>query len=64
MKTLYCDGGSEYIACDGYLADDGIERTHLPPYSPDLNGIGERANRTLMESACSMMYLADMPVRF
>ena len=64
IKGLHCDSGGEYIACDDYLADHGIERSDLPPYSPELNSMAERTNRTLTESARSMLYHADMPLQF
>ena len=34
------------------------------PYSPEQNGVPERMNRTLLESARSMMFQAGLPDRF
>lgn len=47
-----------------YLNTHGIERDGIPPYSPELNGIAERTNRTIVESARSMIYHAKMPQWF
>lgn len=64
LKRLHCDGGGEYRALAGYLESEGIELQQTPPYSPEQNGIAERANRTLMESARSMILHAKMPRAF
>lgn len=56
IKTLHCDGGGEYVGCDTYLSEHGIERVHIPPHAPEMNGLAERVNRTLMESARAMMF--------
>ena len=64
IKRLHCDGGGEYIACDKYLEAHGIERDDIPPYTPELNGMAERMNRTLMESALSTMFHANIPMEF
>ena len=55
ITTLHCDGRCEYIGCDPYLIEHGIERVRIPPPAPELNGLEKRTNRTLMESARSMM---------
>lgn len=64
VKRLVCDNGGEYLACQSYLDEVGIVRVPHPPYTPELNGVAERANRTLMESACSILYHAKMPPAF
>ena len=64
LKRLQCDGGGEYLACDDYLKRFGIERPRNPPYCPEVNGIAERANRSLMESARAMMQHANLPKQF
>ena len=64
IQRLHCDGGGEYTGLDGYLMERGIERNDHPAYSPELNGLAERANRTLMESARSMLFYAHMPKSF
>ena len=64
IKTLHCDGGGEYVGCDTYLSEHGIERVRIPPYAPEMNGLAERVNRTLMESARAMMFHGKLPVAF
>ena len=49
------------MALNPYLAEHGIEQTMSPSYSPNLNGIAERTNRTLVESARSMLERAELP---
>ena len=64
IKTLQCDGGGEYIGCDGYLREHGIERPENPSYCPEVNGMAERANRSLMESARAMLRHSGLPKPF
>ena len=64
IKALYCDGGGEYVGMEDYLKESGIDMPVHPAYCPEMNGIAERMNRTLMESARSMLKLANMPDRF
>ena len=42
----------------------GIHQELTVPYSPQQNGVAERINRTLMESACSMMTRAGLPEKY
>ena len=64
IKSLHCDGGGEYVGCDTYLSEHGIERVSIPPYTPELNGLAERVKRTLMESARAMMFHGKLLVAF
>ena len=36
----------------------------MPPGTPQLNGVTERHNSTLLEIVQSMMYLTDLPLSF
>ena len=36
----------------------------MPPGTPQLNGVSERRNRTLLDMVRSMMYLTDLPLLF
>jgi transposase InsO family protein len=51
FKKLISDGGGEF--CNGalseILAQEGIQHNVAPPYTPQHNGIAERANRTIIE---------------
>ena len=35
-----------------------------PPYIPQLNGVAERRNRTLLDMVRSMMCFTDLPISF
>ena len=63
-KTLRSDGGGEFCSNDfrDWLADSGITHLITPPYTPQLNGVSERANRTIVESARSQMYEKNVPL--
>ena len=54
-KILRSDGGGEYCSKDfeNWLAKAGISHQVTPPYTPQLNGVAERTNRTVIESARS-----------
>src|SRR5277367_6176897 len=50
IKRLRTDGGGEYEKWMGaHLKGSGIIHEMTAPYSPDQNGVAERANRTIME---------------
>ena len=62
MKILRSDNGGEYTskAFDQLLLNLGISRQKSPPYTPEHNGVSERANRTIVESARSMLHSAGL----
>ena len=47
-----------------YLKSKGIRHQLTVPHSPQQNGVPERMNRTLMESARSMLAHAGLPDRY
>src|SRR5579859_6948889 len=50
IKRLRTDGGGEYEKWMGiHLKGSGIIHETTAPYSPDQNGVAERANRTIMK---------------
>ena len=55
LRRVHSDRGGEYIALRSYLETQGIEHTMSPSYSPNHNGIAERANRTIVECARTML---------
>ena len=61
--TLRSDNGGEYVSqeLETYLKSKGIRHKLTVPYSPQQNGVAERMNRTLMESARSMLAHAGLP---
>lgn len=66
VKTIRSDNGGEYNSknFDKYCAEKGILHEFTNPYSPQQNGVAERLNRTIMESARSMLYKANLPLQF
>ena len=66
VKTLHSDNGGGYGSklFETYLKEKGIFRQTTVPHNPTLNGVSERMNRTLVETARSMMSHAKMPVEF
>lgn len=62
VKTIYCDNGKEYKNknliefCDG----KGIHFHFSPPYTPQLNGVAERLNRTLIEMARTLLITSSL----
>lgn len=66
IGTLRSDNGGEYISkeFEAYLKSKGINHQLTVPHSPEQNGVAERMNRTLMESARSMIAHARLPNRY
>ena len=58
----HCRATMEGSIC--YLKSKGIRQELTVPHSPQQNGISERMNRTLMESARSMMARASLPDKY
>ncbi len=64
IGTLRTDNGGECCMLhvfQNYLKQKGIRHEMTAPYSPEQNGMAERMNRTLQESAWSMLKLAKLP---
>ena len=63
IRTLRTDNGGEYLSreFEDYLEGKGIKHELTIPYSPQQNGVAERMNRTLVESARSMIAHAKLP---
>jgi transposase InsO family protein len=66
VRCLRSDGGGEYNskAFDNFMRTYGITRQLTPSYTPEHNGVAERANRTLMEMVRCMLYNARLPYGF
>ena len=66
IKTLRTDNGGEYTSTqlEAYLKAEGIRHELTVPKTPQQNGVAERLNRTLVETARSMLLDAKLPKRF
>uniref|UniRef100_A0AAV1VK26 Integrase catalytic domain-containing protein n=1 Tax=Peronospora matthiolae TaxID=2874970 RepID=A0AAV1VK26_9STRA len=62
VKYLQSDNGGEYKSdkLARFCAERGIQQRFTPPYTPQLNGVAERMNRTLVECARCMMEHAGL----
>ena len=50
LKCIRTDNGGEYIVLfDNYCKSQGILHQKTPPKTPQLNGLVERMNKTLVE---------------
>ena len=63
IKILRSDNGGEYLSTefDQFLKSKGIEKQLTVAYTPQQNGVAERMNRTIVESARTMMIHANLP---
>ena len=66
IAKLRTDGGGEYTSREftQYLRQQGIEAQVTTPYTPQSNGVSERANRTIMDRVRSMISWAGLPDSF
>src|SRR6185503_5420415 len=60
--SLRSDNGTEYInkAVGALLSSLGITHERSPPYVKQANGMAERENRTLCDTARSLLFNADL----
>ena len=65
VEILRTDNGGEYCAADfeGYVNNKGIVQL-TAPHTPGQNGVAERMNRTLLESARTTLAHAHLPKHF
>ncbi|KAJ9556975.1 hypothetical protein OSB04_011589 [Centaurea solstitialis] len=66
IKFLRSDRGGEYLCdeFDNHLMECGIVSQLTPPYTPQMNGVSERRNRTLLDMVRSMMCHSTLPISF
>ncbi|GJT32048.1 retrotransposon protein, putative, ty1-copia subclass [Tanacetum coccineum] len=66
IKVLRSDRGGEYLSIEffDHLKNCGIVSQLTPPRTPQLNGVAERRNRTLLDMVRSMMSRATLPISF
>jgi transposase InsO family protein len=62
LKKLITDGGGEFCnnALGEILDSKGVQHNVSPPYTPQHNGMAERANRTIIEMTQCMMLQSNM----
>jgi len=62
IKRFRSDGGGEYTGQEftKLLEHAGIVREVIAPYTPEQNGVAERANRTIIGRAKAMLYEAGL----
>ncbi|KAJ9556119.1 hypothetical protein OSB04_010733 [Centaurea solstitialis] len=66
IKVIRSDRGGEYLSIEffDHLRSCGIVSQLTPPRTPQLNGVAERRNRTLLDMVRSMMSRATLPISF
>ena len=66
LKVLRTDNGGEYTSgrAEAYLRTSGVKHELTIPKTPQQNGVAERLNRTLVETARSMLLDAQLPQKF
>ncbi|GJP79042.1 hypothetical protein CLOP_g9292 [Closterium sp. NIES-67] len=66
IPAIRTDRGGEFLSKDfsTWLKNQGIRHSLTMPYSPAMNGIAERANRTLTETARGLLIEAGLPNYF
>ncbi|CAI7752858.1 unnamed protein product [Closterium sp. NIES-53] len=66
LKAIRTDRGGEFLSKEFsfWLKKNGIRHSLTMPYSPAMNGIAERANRTITETARGLLIEARLPEYF
>ncbi|KAH9096323.1 hypothetical protein Ae201684P_009555 [Aphanomyces euteiches] len=66
VRCLRSDNGGEYFSTlfSEFLLENGIQHDATVPHTPQQNGVSERMNRTLVESARSLLHFCKAPLRF
>lgn len=66
IKVLRSDQGGEFTSdlFENFCKEHGIIHQLTPAYTPQLNGVAERKNRTILDMARSMVKGKDLPREF
>ncbi|CAI7806042.1 unnamed protein product [Closterium sp. NIES-53] len=66
VKAIRTDRGGEFLSTEFslWLKKNGIRHSLTMPYSPAMNGIAERANRTITKTARGLLIEAGQPDYF
>jgi transposase InsO family protein len=63
IKEVVSDNGGEFIGNDfkSFCQELGMVQIFSPPETPEHNGFAERANRTILDKACSLLLTSNLP---
>ena len=66
IRTVRSDQGGEYTANDfeAFCTQQGIRHQTTPAYTPQLNGVAERKNRTILDMARSLLKAKKLPKQY
>jgi transposase InsO family protein len=65
LRCIRTDNGGEYLGpFDEYCKQQGIRHQRTPPKTPQLNGLAERMNRTLVERVRCLLSQSQLPNSF
>lgn len=66
IRSLKTDNGSEFLNSEfrDLMLDNAINHTQSAPYRHHMNGIAERTNRTVFESAATILHASNSPSSF
>lgn len=66
VSVVRSDGGGEFesINMKEFYKAHGIRHEPVPAYTPSMNGLAERLNRTLMEKVRCLLFTARLSMRF
>lgn len=64
VKSIYTDGGAEYIKLKPYFNSNGISHYVSLPYTPEHIGIAERKHRHIVETALTLLSHSQVPQKF
>lgn len=66
VRSFRSDNGTEFVNAElkKFFSEMGIEHQRTVPYTPEQNGCVERDNRTIVESARTMIHSKQMDYKF
>ena len=66
VGSLHTDNAGEFLSREfkDFLAEEVISQTTCPPYVHSLNGVAERAIRSIMENARAHLIASNAPISF
>ncbi|CAI7765442.1 unnamed protein product [Closterium sp. NIES-54] len=66
VKAIHSDRGGEFLGAEiqSWLKRHGIKQQLTTAYTPQSNGVAERANRTIIEGGRTILVDSGLPLRF